>query len=72
MAEITEGMLELFSRTADADQNIATMAANELALAVVIPLKQGILKGDITDNIFIAEEFKNGIPIEYPLAPISQ
>ena len=67
MAEITDGMLELFAKTADPDERIASVAATELALAVQVPLKQGILKGDITDNIFIPEEFNNGIPIEYPL-----
>ena len=65
--EITEGMRELLRKTADADERIANVAGAELALAVQTPLKEGILKGDITDSIYIVEEFLYGVPIEYPL-----
>jgi hypothetical protein len=54
-------------RTGDTDRNIALAAQRELAIAVQIPIRQGILEGDIASDVFTAIPFTPGAAIEFPL-----
>lgn len=63
----SEEMNELLRRAGSMDYQTAVAAQHELAIALTLPLKQGVLKGDITAKIFDPIEFPPGTAVEFPL-----
>jgi hypothetical protein len=64
----TPEMVDLLRRTADLKQPEAARAAmQELAIALTLPLKQGVLKGDIIGGIYQPIPFEPGAAVEFPL-----
>lgn len=62
-----EEIIELIKRSGDLDINIANAAQLELATALVEPLRQGVLIGDIVRNFFQPLPLPPGTPVEFPL-----
>lgn len=69
IAEVTDGMRELLRKAGSNDWAIARVAQRELAIALQVPLREGVLDGDIVGpyGIFVPEKFEPGTVIEYPL-----
>ena len=63
----TEQMVELLKQTASNDEKERTVAMKALAAALQVPLREGLLNGDILDNIFTPEPLDPGATAEYPL-----
>jgi hypothetical protein len=63
----TEQMVDLLKRTASNDEKERTVAMQALAAALQVPLREGLLNGDILDNIFTPEPLDPGATAEYPL-----
>lgn len=63
----TPEMLELLRKCGHNDENIARASQRELAVALTLPLRQGVLNGDILGDIFTTVEFQPGASIEFPL-----
>lgn len=63
----TEEMNELLRRAGSMNHEVAVAAQRELAKALTLPLKQGVMKGDITAGIFEPIEFAPGTAVEFPL-----
>lgn len=68
---ITPEMVALIRRAGDSNPEIARAAMREMAIALTLPLKKGVLKGDILDGIFDPIEFPLGAAIEFPLDLLS-
>lgn len=64
---ITPEMIELLKRAGSHNYEVAVAAQRELAVALTLPLKQGVMNGDITSNIFEEIEFQPGASTEFPL-----
>jgi len=62
-----EQLTALLKRCADNDTRIAFAAQAEMSKAMEIPLREGIMNGDILNGIFAAIDFSDGRPIEFPL-----
>lgn len=67
----TEEMVELLKRAGSMNYETAIAAQRELAKALTLPLKQGVLKGDILAGIFEPIEFAPGTSVEFPLDLLS-
>ena len=68
----SDEFLSLYKKTGDNDQNVAYAAQREFAKALELPLRKGVLVGNILGNIF--ESIMNvepGATTEYPLDLIS-
>jgi len=63
----TPAMNALLARAGSHDYEQARVAQRELAKALTLPLKQGVLKGDIIGGIFEAIDFAPGTSVEFPL-----
>jgi hypothetical protein len=63
----TAEMVALLQRAGSSNYNVAIPAQAELAKAITMPLKQGVLKGDITAGIFQEIFFQPGSAVEFPL-----
>jgi hypothetical protein len=63
----TAEMIDLLKRTGAADLNVAMAAQKALAQALTMPLRQGVLNGDIYSNIFVQEVLEKGATPEWPL-----
>jgi hypothetical protein len=63
----SDEMLALLKRTASSNKAEADVAMQALAAALQIPLREGLLNGDILDNIFSVEPLDPGATAEYPL-----
>ena len=61
-----ESTIELIVKSGDKDLNVAMAAQTELAIALTEPLRQGILVGDVTGNIF-ERRVMTGQMLEFPL-----
>ena len=61
-----EETLALLRRTADPNPQVAFAAQHELAQALQLPLREGVLVGPITDGIFTPVDLK-GADAEFPL-----
>ena len=59
--------IELIKRSGSADKTEALNAQHELALALELPLRKGVLVGDILDNIFQRLPMEPGVSVEFPL-----
>lgn len=60
-------MLALAKRAGSLDYDVARVGQKQLAEAVTTPLRQGVLKGDLTGDIFERTYFQPGQAVEYPL-----
>jgi hypothetical protein len=69
MAEkiVTPEMRTLLRKSASHDIHEATAGSRELALALLTPLKQGVINGNIIEGIFEDIVFEPGTSIEFPL-----
>ena len=63
--------IELIKRSGSVDKNEALNAQHELALALELPLRKGVLVGDILDNIFQRLPMEPGVSVEFPLDLLS-
>ena len=63
----TAEMIDLLKKTGSQNYNEAKAAMRALGQALQIPLRQGLLHGDILDGIFSVEELDPGATAEYPL-----
>lgn len=63
----TAGMNDLLKRAGSLDYETASAAQRELAKALSVPLKKGVLEGDITFDIFTKIVFEDGQYTEFPL-----
>jgi hypothetical protein len=63
----TPEMNELLKRSGSTQYEVAMAAQRELAKALTLPLKQGVLNGDIIAGIFEPVYFEPGASIEFPL-----
>lgn len=63
----TAEMNALLRRAGDNNYATAVAAQRELAVALSLPLKQGVLKGDIVGGIFQPIKFEPGTSTEFPL-----
>jgi hypothetical protein len=66
-----EDFIKLLQRTASNDRNESGVAMAELAQAIELPLRQGILAGDILSNIFERIPMAPGSSTEFPLDLLS-
>ena len=55
--------IELIKRSGSADKTEALNAQHELALALELPLRKGVLVGDILDNIFQRLPMEPGVSV---------
>src|SRR5579883_483599 len=67
LAVPSDRMLGLLRRSGDNRYETAVAAQRELAKALTIPLRQGVLKGDIVTDIYEATFYPPGTAVEYPL-----
>jgi len=64
---ITAEMNALLRRVGSSDHNDAFQATAELATALTLPMREGVMPGDIHSNIFTEEVLQPGATPEYPL-----
>ena len=65
--KLTPEIKKLIKDTGSSDKRVAIAATAELAKAVQIPLRKGVLSGDITGNIFETLVLEAGVVPEFPL-----
>ncbi len=65
--EPSEDVKDLLFRSAAQDSSIANPAQFELAKALELPLRQGIMAGNVTDGIFAPYKLPPGAAPEFPL-----
>jgi hypothetical protein len=71
MKTVTPEMNELLRSCAATDESVARNQLVELAKALTLPLKQGVLRGDNLAGIYSEQEFAPGVSPEYPLDLLS-
>jgi len=67
----SDEFLALLRKSGDADVNVASAAQREFAKALELPLRKGVLVGNILGNIFETINVEPGSSTEYPLDLIS-
>ena len=67
----SDEFLSLYKKTGDNDQNVAYAAQREFAKALELPLRKGVLAGNILGNIFETINVEAGSTTEFPLDLIS-
>lgn len=67
----SEEFISLYKKTGDHDQNAAFAAQRQFAKALELPLRKGVLVGNILGNIFETIQVEAGATTEYPLDLIS-
>lgn len=60
-------IIDMIVRSGDMDTNIAFPAQRELAKALELPLRQGVLVGDVVTGIFQSLPMAPGASVEFPL-----
>ena len=65
--EQTPELIELLVKSGSANLEESVAATRELAIALTLPLRQGVLPGDILDGIFESTVLAAGATPEYPL-----
>jgi|SRR5579885_3555781 len=65
--EVSEAMRKLLADSGNDNPGVARAAQAELAKALTLPLRQGVLKGDIVENIYQTVRFDPGVSPEFPL-----
>lgn len=63
----TPAMKVMLKNSGSHDPLVAGPAQRELAIALELPLKKGVLNGSITDGIFEEITFEPGVATEFPL-----
>jgi hypothetical protein len=63
----TPEMVDLLKKSGSNNYEVACAAQVELAKALTLPLRQGIVNGDIVSNIFETVNFAPGTSVEFPL-----
>jgi hypothetical protein len=63
----TPEMKALLARAGSMNYEIAAPAMREVAKALTLPLRQGLLAGDIVSDLFGVVTFDRGVPTEFPL-----
>lgn len=63
----SQEIIDLIIRSGDLDTSIAFPAQHELAKALELPLRQGVLVGDVVTGIFEALPMAPGTAVEFPL-----
>lgn len=67
MKKATPEMIELLRQSGSNQYEAATAAQAELAKALTLPLRQGVLNGDTIGGIFEPVNFQPGTAVEFPL-----
>ena len=67
----SDEFISLLRKAGDSDQNVAIAAQREFAKALALPLRKGVLAGDILGDIFEVTTVEAGGTTEYPLDLIS-
>ena len=67
MTRPDEQFIELLKRSGSSDKTEALAAQRELAVALEMPLRQGVLIGDNLNNIFQPIQMEPGTSTEFPL-----
>jgi len=67
----SDEFITLLRKSGDADINVASAAQREFAKALELPLRKGVLVGNILGNIFETITVEPGSTTEYPLDLIS-
>lgn len=67
----SDEFIALLRKSGDADINVAQAAQREFAKALELPLRKGVLVGNILGNIFETINVEPGATTEYPLDLIS-
>lgn len=67
MKKPTPEMIELLRQSGNNQFETACAAQKELAKALTLPLRQGVLNGDTIGGIFEAVNFQPGTSVEFPL-----
>ncbi len=65
--QVTPEMKQLLALAGNMNPKVAEPAMVEVAKALTLPLRQGLLAGDIVSDIFGSVEFTPGVPTEFPL-----
>lgn len=65
--EITQDMRDMLAKAGSNDPTVALPAMNFIAKALQLPLRQGLLAGDIVTDIFAPITLTPGQPSEFPL-----
>lgn len=66
IATVTPEMREMLRATTSNDLAVAHAARMQLAAALAVPLKQGVMPGNTIAGIFEEEEFQPGMAVEFP------
>lgn len=66
-----DAFINLYKKTGDSDQNVAYAAQRQFAKALELPLRKGVLIGNILGDIFETIQVEPGASTEYPLDMIS-
>ena len=67
----SDEFISLLRKAGDSDQNVAIAAQREFAKALELPLRKGVLAGDILGDIFEVTTVEAGGTTEYPVDLIS-
>ena len=67
MTRPDDHFIDLIKRSGSADKNEALAAQRELAVALELPLRKGVLVGDVLDGIFEKINLEPGSAAEFPL-----
>lgn len=65
--KITAGMTDLLRRTGSENKREALAAQYEFAQAITLPLRKGVMSGNILQGIFMPDPIAPGSTTEYPL-----
>lgn len=69
--KLTDEMIAMARQAGSPDLNVAIAAQREIATAMTIPLREGVLDGDISSGIYQEVNFLPGQAVEFPLDMIS-
>ncbi len=64
---VTPELKELLKRSGDQNRDVALAATHEIAKALELPLRKGVLNGDILDGIYEPINLEPGVIPEFPL-----
>ena len=67
MLQITDKVKEVLRASGSLNKEVSLKATTELAKALELPLRKGVLDGDILGGIFEAIELADGVSPEFPL-----
>lgn len=67
MFQNDKNMMQLLAQAGSYDENESRIAMSEVAKALTLPLRQGIMDGDILGNIYEAAQLAPGATSEFPL-----